>query len=88
LGTSDEKPHKDDETGKDEAQYDVVQEEYDSSVGSILELLKQKATEFFGTMQQKTSEVVENGQKKVREVNENVGSTIRLLRLQELPKRR
>jgi hypothetical protein len=26
LGTSDEKPHKDDEVGKDEVQYDVVQE--------------------------------------------------------------
>jgi hypothetical protein len=50
LGASDEKPHKDDEVGKDEAQYDVVQEEYDFNVGSILEQLKQKAAEFFGTM--------------------------------------
>jgi hypothetical protein len=31
-------------------QYDVVQEEYDSNVGSILEQLKQKVVEFFGTM--------------------------------------
>jgi hypothetical protein len=50
LGAWNEKPHKDDETRKDEAQYDVVQEEYDSSVASILEQLKQKAIEFFGTM--------------------------------------
>jgi hypothetical protein len=76
LGTSNEKPHKDDETGKDEAQYDVAQEEYDYSVGSILEQLKQKAIEFFGTVQQKTNEVVENAQEKVGETNENIGSTI------------
>jgi hypothetical protein len=50
LGASNEKPHKDDETGKDVAQYDVAQEEYDPSVGSILEQLKQKAIEFFGTV--------------------------------------
>jgi len=50
LGASDEKPHKDDEARKNEAQYDVAQEEYDFIVGSILEQLKQKATEFFGTM--------------------------------------
>jgi hypothetical protein len=31
-------------------QYDVVQEEYDSNVGLILEQLKQKVVEFFGTM--------------------------------------
>jgi len=35
LGTSNEKPHKDDEVGKDEAQ-----EEYDFSASSILEQLK------------------------------------------------
>jgi len=35
LGTSYEKPHKDDEVTKDEAQ-----EEYDFGVGSILEQLK------------------------------------------------
>ncbi len=29
LGALDEKPHKDDEAGKNEAQYDVVQDEYD-----------------------------------------------------------
>ncbi len=40
LGASNEKPHKDDESRKDEAQYDVAQEEYDPSVGSILEKLK------------------------------------------------
>jgi hypothetical protein len=40
LGALDEKPHKDDETGKDEVQYDVAQKEYDSSLGSILEQLK------------------------------------------------
>jgi hypothetical protein len=34
------KPHKDDEAGKDEAQYDAAQEEYDYVVGSILEKLK------------------------------------------------
>jgi hypothetical protein len=48
LGTSNEKPHKDDEAGKDEAQYDAGQ--YDSNVGSILEQLKQKVAEFFGTL--------------------------------------
>jgi hypothetical protein len=48
LGALDEKPHKDDEARKDEAQYDATQEEYDSNVGSILEQLKQKATKFFG----------------------------------------
>ncbi len=42
LGTSYEKPHKNDEVGKYEARYDVVQEEYDFGVGSILEQLKQK----------------------------------------------
>jgi hypothetical protein len=40
LGALDEKPHKDDEVAKDEAQYDDAQEEYDSGVGSILEQLK------------------------------------------------
>jgi hypothetical protein len=50
LGTSNEKPHKDDEVGKDEAQYGVVQEGYEYGVGSILEQLKQKAIEFFKTM--------------------------------------
>jgi hypothetical protein len=50
LGALDEKPHKDDEAGKDEAQYDVAQEEYDSKASSILEQLKQKAVEFFGIM--------------------------------------
>jgi hypothetical protein len=50
LGTSDEKPHKDDEAGKDDVQYDAIQEEYDSGVGSILEQLKQKIVEFFRTM--------------------------------------
>ncbi len=44
LGASNEKPHKDDETRKNEAQYDAIQEEYDYVVGSILEQLKQKAT--------------------------------------------
>jgi hypothetical protein len=29
LGASDEKPHKDDEVGKDEAQYDAAKKEYD-----------------------------------------------------------
>ncbi len=50
LGTSDEKPYKADEARKDEGQYDATQEEYDYSVSSILEQLKQKAAEFFGTM--------------------------------------
>ncbi len=47
LGALDEKPHKDDEAGKDEAQYYVVQEEYDYIDGLILEQLKQKVAEFF-----------------------------------------
>ncbi len=47
LGTSYEKPYKANEARKDEGQYDATQEEYDSSVGSILEQLKQKAAEFF-----------------------------------------
>ncbi len=47
LGASKEKPHKDDEARKNEAQYDVIQKEYDYGAGSILEQLKQKATEFF-----------------------------------------
>jgi hypothetical protein len=47
LGTSKEKPHKDDEVGKNEAQYDASQEEYDFGASSILEQLKQKATKFF-----------------------------------------
>jgi hypothetical protein len=68
LGASNEKAQKDDEVGKDEAQYDVVQEKYDSSVGSILEQLKQKAIEFFRT--------TENAQKKVGETKESVGSTV------------
>jgi hypothetical protein len=49
LGTLNEKPHKDDELGKDEVQYVVAQEEYESGVGSILEQLK-KVVEFFGTV--------------------------------------
>jgi len=76
LGTSYEKPHKNDEARKDEAEYDVVQEEYDSNVGSILEQLKQKVIEFFGTMQQKTNETTKNVQKRVGKAKENVGSTI------------
>ncbi len=48
MGASNEKPHKDDEVGKDEAQYDVVHKEYEASDGSILEQLKQKVVEFFG----------------------------------------
>jgi hypothetical protein len=40
LGTSNEKPQKDDEVGKYEAQYDAVQKEYDFSTSSILEQLK------------------------------------------------
>ncbi len=48
MGASNEKPHKDDEAGKDEAQYDVVHEEYEASDGSVLEQLKQKVVEFFG----------------------------------------
>jgi hypothetical protein len=40
LGASDDKPHKDDQIRKNEVQYDVSQEEYDSNVGSILEQLK------------------------------------------------
>jgi hypothetical protein len=50
LGTSNEKPHKDDGARKDEAQYDVVQKEYVYGVGSILEQLNQKVAQFFGTM--------------------------------------
>jgi len=47
LGTSNEKPHRDDEAGKSEVQYDASQEEYDFGASSILEQLKQKATKFF-----------------------------------------
>jgi hypothetical protein len=65
LGALDEKSHKDDEVGKNEVQYDVVQEEYDFSASSILEQLKQKAAEVFGIVQQKTSEIVENALKKL-----------------------
>ncbi len=46
------------------SQYDVAQEEYDPSVGSILEQLKQKATELFGTVQQKTNEAAESWRSK------------------------
>ncbi len=71
MGTSYEKPHKDDET-----QFDVVEEEYDYSVGSISEQLKHLATEFFGIMQQKSGEIIENVQEKVGETKKGVGSTI------------
>jgi galactokinase/mevalonate kinase-like predicted kinase len=71
LGTPNEKPHK-----NDEAQYDVDQEKYDYSVGSILEQLKQKVVELFGTMQQKISEIVENVQKKVGKTKESFGSIV------------
>ncbi len=71
LGTSYEKPHKDDET-----QCDVIEEEYDSNVGSISEQLKHLVTEFFGTTQQKTTEIIENAQEKVGETEKGVGSTI------------
>ncbi len=57
-------------------QYDVVQKEYDSNVGSILEQLKQKVVEFFGTMQQKSGETIENAQEKVRETKKNVASIV------------
>jgi hypothetical protein len=76
LGAAYEKPHKNDEVEKDEAQYDVAQEEYDFGVGSILEQLKHKAVEFFGTMQQKINEIAKNVQEKVGEAKDNVGSTI------------
>ncbi len=61
---------------KDEAQYDVDQEEYDYSVGSILEQLKQKVVELFGTMQQKINEIVENVQEKVGKTKESFGSIV------------
>jgi hypothetical protein len=48
LETLDEKPHKDDEVGKYEIQYDAPQKEYDFSVNSILEQLKHKVAKFFG----------------------------------------
>ncbi len=65
LGTSYEKPHKDDET-----QFDVAEEEYDYSAGSISKQLKHLATKVFGTMQQKTGEIIENVQEKVGETKE------------------
>jgi hypothetical protein len=43
LGALDEKPHKD-----DEVQYDAPQKEYDFSISSILEQLKEKVAKFFG----------------------------------------
>jgi len=48
LGALDEKPHKDDEVGKYEVQYDAPQKEYDFSISSILEQLKEKVAKFFG----------------------------------------
>jgi hypothetical protein len=40
LGTLDEKPCQDDEARKNETQYDVIQREYDYSVGPVLKQVK------------------------------------------------
>jgi hypothetical protein len=67
LGTSYEKPQKDDET-----HCDAAEKEYDSSIGLISEQLKHLATKFFGTMEQKIGEITENAQEKKLEKQKRV----------------
>jgi hypothetical protein len=77
LGTSNEKPHKDDEARKNEAQYDAAQEEYDS-----LELCSKRLVKLLKMLKRKLEK-----QKRVL-VQLQMKQNRRLLRLYKLPRRR